>query len=108
MSILQINMAAQPVDNWEASANGNPVTVVLAQIIDWVPTNPDVQTLNANIQSLATTRNSAGDNIVVVNQETALNYATDMGDDLHPNTAGYAKMSNVWFNALTSLVDKCP
>jgi VCBS repeat-containing protein len=96
------------IDLWESSANGNHVTVVLALIIDQDPINPDVAVYNSHLVTLANNRIADGDDIVVVNQHNALTYPDDMGDGLHPNANGYAKMSNVWFNALKNLVDKCP
>lgn len=42
-----------------------------------------------------------GDDIIIVNMETALNYSTDMADYLHPNDSGYAKMAQVWYEALS-------
>ncbi len=105
---IDVGVILDEIDTWEASANGNPVTVVLALIIDWNPINPDAATLNSNLLTMAGNRIAAGDKIIVVNQHDALIYPNDMGDTWHPITAGYAKMSNVWFTALTSLVDKCP
>ena len=49
---------------------------------------------------MASNRIAGGDNIIVVNMENALNYSTDLSDDLHPNDNGYAKMANVWYDAL--------
>ena len=96
------------IDLWETSASGNHVTVVLALIIDQNPINPDVVVYNSHLVTLANNRIANGDDIIVVNQHDALTYPDDMGNDLHPNKNGYAKMSNVWFNALENLVDKCP
>ncbi len=88
------------IDQWEQSAGGNHVTVILALIIDQNPLNPDVTTLNNAVQSMATTRIANGDDIIVVDQHGALIYPDDLSDQLHPNTTGYAKMANVWFDAL--------
>jgi lysophospholipase L1-like esterase len=44
---------------------------------------------------------------VIVDQENALTYPADMFDNLHPNSTGYAKMSNVWYSALQSLISVC-
>ena len=49
---------------------------------------------------MALNRIAGGDDIIIVNMESALNYSTDMYDELHPNDSGYAKMSEVWYNAL--------
>jgi len=105
---IDVEAILDEIDLWEASAGGNHVTVVLALITDWNPLNPDVPAYNSNLVTMANNRIASGDDIVVVNQHDALTYPIDMGDNLHPNTNGYAKMANVWFAALTNLVDKCP
>jgi len=53
---------------------------------------------------MAQNRIAAGDDIIIVNMESALNYATDMADDKHPNSSGYGKMADVWFNALNNIL----
>ena len=105
------------IDRWENSAGGNPVTVILALIIDQDPINPDVTTFNNNVLAMADRPDiTAGDDIIVVNQQDALVYPGDMSDNVHPNDNGYAKMANVWLDALTNVnpntnevvLDKCP
>jgi hypothetical protein len=93
------------IDQWEASASGNHVTVVLALIIDQDPINPNVTTFNKNVKTMAEAR--TGDDIIIVNQQGALVYPNDMSDAVHPRDSGYTKMANVWFNALKSVLDKC-
>lgn len=95
------------IDQWEQSAGGNHVTVLLALIIDQNPINPKVTTLNNGIQSMATTRIANGDDIIIVDQHGALTYPNDMSDQLHPNDAGYTKMANTWFTALEPIVARC-
>jgi len=98
------------IDRWEDSANGNPVTVILARIIDWVPKNPEVDIFNNAVEAMVKSRTN--DNIIIVDQQTdaGLDYTigADMSDWLHPNSSGYSKMAEVWFNALARLLDKCP
>ena len=95
------------IDQWEQSAGGNPVTVILALIIDQDPINPAVETLNDDIQSMASSRIFGGDDIIIVDQHGALIYPDDLSDQLHPNETGYANMADVWFNALTPIVATC-
>jgi hypothetical protein len=98
------------IDRWEDSANGNPVTVILARIIDWAPKNPEVDIFNNAVEAMVKSRTN--DNIIIVDQQTdaGLDYTigADMSDWLHPNSSGYSKMAEVWFNALAPLLDKCP
>ncbi len=110
------------IDNWEVSTNGNPVTVILARIIDKDPFSGTVTSFNDAVQTMALDRvnNPANlaypDNIIIVDQENALIYPTanpnDMYDVRHPNGTGYGKMADVWFAALTDpstgLLNKCP
>jgi hypothetical protein len=102
------------IDRWEASAGGNHVTVVLARIIDQDPFGGTVTDFNNNVVTMALDRvnnplNPAyPDDIIIVNQQSALVYPDDMSDGQHPNDTGYAKMAGVWLSALTALVPKCP
>jgi VCBS repeat-containing protein len=99
------------IRQWEASANGNPVTVVLALIIDQNPIVDDVAAFNTRLQGLADDRINAGEDIIVVNQHDALVYPTDLFDDVHPTNTGYGKMADVWFDqalSLPNVLDKCP
>ena len=105
---IDVEVILDEIDAWEASANGNHVTVVLALIIDWNPLNPDVPVFNSNLLAMANNRIANGDDIIVVNEHDALTYPDDLADKLHPTPAGYDKMANPWFDALANVVDKCP
>jgi lysophospholipase L1-like esterase len=94
------------IDLWEQNAGQYPVQVFLARIIDENPTNPDVTTYNNNVQAMALDRvnNAANpaypDQIVIVDQHSALTYPTDLADQVHPNATGYGKMAARWVEAL--------
>lgn len=55
---------------------------------------------NIALQNMAQARINSGDKITIVDMESALNYSTDMSDELHPNAQGYSKMATVWQQAL--------
>ncbi|WP_437902066.1 SGNH/GDSL hydrolase family protein [Sorangium sp. So ce327] len=84
------------------------ILVVLAQI---VPTRTDgtnnaVKAYNAAMPDLVSTRVSKGQHIVLVDMYTAFtndtNYKQSLfADNLHPNQAGYNRMAEVWFQALS-------
>lgn len=84
------------------------ILVVLAQI---VPTRTDgtnntIRAYNAAMPDLVSTRVSKGQHIVLVDMYTAFtndpNYKQSLlGDNLHPNQAGYNRMAEVWFQALS-------
>ena len=119
------------IDLWEGSTNGNPVTVILARIIDsWKVTgggtDPAVTTLNNDIDTMVQSRTN--DDVILVDMHGALNYPDDIGDfnqtngyRLHPVDSGYEKMADVWLYPLIHegtdkvtagasgvLMDKCP
>jgi lysophospholipase L1-like esterase len=83
----------------------NPdVLVILARIINRVPGATHIQDTtdyNSYLQAMVSNRPDAA-KIRIVDMESALNYSTDMSNELHPNDLGYSKMANVWFNALTN------
>jgi VCBS repeat-containing protein len=113
------------IDRWENpidNPSGNPVTVILALIIDQDPFDGVVTDFNRKVNDMAEARrddpNNAHypDDIIIVDQQAALTYPADMSDTLHPNENGYAKIAKVWLDALTNVnpntnevvLDKCP
>ena len=104
---LDVENLLDEIDDWEASATGNPVTVILGLIVDRSPNDPDVTAFNNNVQTMANARIASGDNIIIVDHQNAIIYPDDMGDDTHPNDSGYAKIAGVWLTPLEPLLDKC-
>jgi len=84
------------------------ITVVLALIINRKSYSLITTQYNNSLNQMAMNRIANGDDIIIVNMENALNYSTDMADNLHPNDSGYAKMANVWFAALDNLLKWTP
>ncbi|MDQ4078643.1 MAG: SH3 domain-containing protein [Chloroflexota bacterium] len=81
--------------------------VVLARIVNRQEYHPEVAVFNDNVQAMAETRIANGDKIIIVDQESALDYPGDMYDDFHPNQAGYDKMAAVWQEGLEGLLPAC-
>jgi len=81
------------------------IKVILALIIDRVPHSLATTQFNIDVNNMAQNRIATGDDIIVVDMEHALSYPTDMYDYLHPNNAGYAKMADVWFDALDNVIN---
>ncbi|HZX47644.1 MAG TPA: LamG-like jellyroll fold domain-containing protein, partial [Nitrospirota bacterium] len=79
-------------------------TVILARIINEQPYKASVTQFNDSVQTMAQARIDNGDKIIIVNQESALNYTSDMSDSIHPNQSGYDKMAGVWLSSLTSFL----
>lgn len=85
------------------------VLVILAQI---VPSRTDslnqrVQTYNAAMPALVTSQTSRGRHVVLVDMYGAFTRNADykntlLADTLHPNEAGYARMGETWYAALSS------
>jgi lysophospholipase L1-like esterase len=59
---------------------------------------------NASIVSLVAAHQSLGENVSLVDMHSALNNPADMNDNLHPNSSGYNKMAQVWFNGIIAVV----
>ena len=76
------------------------ITVMLARIIDTVPYSSATTQFNNNVQAMAQGRIANGDKIIMVDDESALDYSADMADNLHPNQTGYNKMATIWMNSL--------
>jgi hypothetical protein len=114
-STMGVASILDEIDRWERSALGNPVTVIVARIIDRSPSSPDVQAFNASLTQLIQARKADPTNpdaLVLVDQSVALSYPADLADGLHPTASGYAKMADVWFSALVDpkadLLQRCP
>jgi len=96
------------VDQMRAS---NPATkILLAQILPmtpsgctWCPTG--VAALNSAIPSWVAAKTTAQSPITVVDQFTGFDSVADtIGDGVHPNDAGFQKISDRWYPALTPLL----
>lgn len=105
-SSIHVESILDEIDRYEDDYNVE-ITVVLARIINRVYYSSRTTAFNQNVAAMAQSRIANGDNIVLVNMESALNYSTDMVDNLHPNETGYNKMATVWFVALDALLSGC-
>ncbi|MEV0152099.1 MULTISPECIES: cellulose binding domain-containing protein [unclassified Nonomuraea] len=91
-------------------ANNPDMKIIVAQII---PMNPsgcttcaaDVKALDNAIPGWAAGLTTARSPIVVVDQWTGFDTATDTGDGVHPNDTGFQKMADRWFPALARVLD---
>jgi len=78
--------------------------VILAQIINAQNPLQIISNYNFNLNSLVQTRLENGEKIDLVDMENSIDYNTDMVDNLHPNEQGYAKIANVWYDALKAAI----
>jgi lysophospholipase L1-like esterase len=83
------------------------VIVILAKIINRQSYSLTTTTFNDNVEKMALNRIANGDKILLVDMEDALDYTTDMADNLHPNGLGYEKMADVWLEALLTILPLC-
>lgn len=103
---VDVENILEEIDRYE-TAYSTQITVILARIINRKTPTIDTTIFNDNIQDLAEARIAAGDKIVIVDQENALTYPTDMWDNLHPLNTGYSKMAGVWKDAVAVLLPRC-
>ncbi len=97
------------VDQMRAS---NPaMRIIVAQIIPMTPSGcancaQEVVDLNAAIPSWAAGKSTAQSPIQVVDQWTGFDSVADtIGDGVHPNDAGFQKMSDRWYPPLATVLD---
>ena len=102
-SVENVENVLNNIDVYESTYN-REVAVILAQIINRQEHDSLTSAFNTALRSLAETRQTAGDRLVLVDMENALLYPDDMYDLLHPNGSGYSKMADVWLGGLQSFL----
>ena len=117
-SMQQVNDVSAILDSIDKYEINNAVTipVFLARIINrtdngsttTVDEKDTTTTFNLQLQQMAESRIAAGDKIIMLNQEAALQYPSDLYDGIHPNDKGYSKMAYKWFVSLNSYFRNCP
>lgn len=103
---LAIGDILAKIDDWAASHR--PVEVFLAQIIDFLPSEPKVAELNALLANRV-----SGDRLVDQYGALRKGGAPDPAlydDRLHPNSEGYEAMADAWYRKLEPLLSdaRCP
>jgi lysophospholipase L1-like esterase len=84
------------------------VTVLLAQIIPAAGFVTATQNFNDLIPGLVASKNAAQSPVLMVDEFTGFNTATDTFDGTHPNATGEAKMAAQWYTALQNLLPAPP
>jgi hypothetical protein len=83
------------------------IIVILARIINRKEYHEDTTIFNDDVENMARNRIAMGDKILIVDQESALNYPDDMADLKHPKQRGYDKMADVWLDELLTILPLC-
>lgn len=73
--------------------------IVVAKIIPEPSKANDINTFNNAIPQVVQARANAGKHVILVDQFTGFP-STELGDGVHPNQAGYARMAGVWYTAV--------
>ncbi|MEA3492114.1 MAG: hypothetical protein U9R27_09465 [Campylobacterota bacterium] len=101
-----VELVLDQIDYFEVQ-NEQPVTVILALIINREEHDPIVSDFNKDLTRVAKSRIKEGDDIIIVDMEHDAGLTTgDYADNTHPNSSGYNKMANIWFDAIISLDGK--
>jgi lysophospholipase L1-like esterase len=105
----KISQILDLIDQYEIRAN-KEVPVFLALVINrrlGVPLRAETSAFNDSIKAMARKRILKNDNIVIVDMEHDAGFVYDNTDitstdpqGLHPNSAGYSKMANLWYDSL--------
>ena len=73
--------------------------IVVAKIIPEPSKANDITTFNNAVPQVVQTRANAGKHVILVDQFTGFP-ASELGDGVHPNQAGYTRMAGVWYTAV--------
>jgi hypothetical protein len=75
--------------------------LVVSTIIPLPMSSGPVNTFNAAVPGVVNARKDAGKHVLLVDQFTGFP-TNELGDGVHPNEAGYARMAGVWYTAISS------
>ena len=87
--------------------SANPsITLLLATLIPAADAgvNARIDEINAGLPALVTAKDTADSRVILVDQNTGFDPATDTYDGLHPDLSGEAKMAANWFPVLDALL----
>jgi Cellulose binding domain/GDSL-like Lipase/Acylhydrolase family len=88
-------------------ANNPDMKILVAKIIPMAcPECTHVVALNNAIPAWAAAKTTSRSPITVVDQWTGFDTTTDTGDGVHPNDAGFRKMADRWYPAVTAALGR--
>ncbi len=83
--------------------SGKNVKLLIAKIINRKVYSLATTQYNANLEAVVNAHNHPDNYIVDMENGAGLDYTNDMIDNLHPNSVGYSKMAQLWFNTLVNI-----
>jgi lysophospholipase L1-like esterase len=103
-SPASVSAILDEIDAWEART-GNPVTVIVARIINRKDYNLTTTQYNNNVAAMVAARNDPSISMVDIENGAGIDYPTEMHpeDGIHPNESAYSKMGQKWFEAIQAL-----
>lgn len=84
----------------ELIAEAPDALIVVSNIIPFPAYANQVNTYNATIPKVVEERAKAGAHVIFVDQFKDFP-SSELGDGVHPNQAGYARMARVWYSAIS-------
>ncbi len=108
-SNAEISAANNVIDIVDRILLLNPKSVVMvAQIINFRSLHNRISRFNFLLRSMIENRYPNSKSVCIVNMEDVLDYRIDMIDEAHPNSFGYKRMADEWFNAIKQLKRDAP
>ncbi|MCB9206477.1 MAG: hypothetical protein H6611_04010 [Ignavibacteriales bacterium] len=132
--IILLHIGTNDIGEYYDNRNDNNIDTTVSDVSDLIDSiyvfNPEIKIIlakiinrtddiNSNINESITTsqynnalfnmilaRQEYGTKLFIVDQESALNYPSDLSDGVHPNQSGYDKMAKVWFDGIISILPK--
>lgn len=99
-SIAGVESILQWIETYEGD-NNVKIHVIVAAIIDRTIHDLYIEGFNKNLTELIKNRWEKGDKVTLIDMYSGAGLTNaDYADRTHPNKAGYAKMAEVWFQAI--------
>ena len=102
--VAEVEGILDEIDRWETDHDVEIIVIVARIILRYDGIDQLTRTFNLEVEAMVNDRIATGDNLVLVDMESALEYPTDLRDGVHPNDIGYVKMAGVWFDELEQIL----
>ena len=102
LAVANLENILDEIDRFE-NDKGVKVIVILAKIINLQKNPAWINSFNTQLTAMAQQRITNGDEIVLVDMQSAVGW--NLIDGIHPTPTGYQLMANKWFDALKPILD---